>query len=447
MDVAFGTSGIRGVVNEAITAELALKIGRAIVKKKGSKILVARDTRESGVMLEKALASGVISSGGSVIRAGIMPTPTTAIATKERANNGVMITASHNPPEYNGFKFFDENGKEISSEEEKEMERKIKSEKFISSNWDEIGEIYKIKDAIERHMEIATGLVDCRPIARKKPKVIVDCGNGTASLIAPYVMRDLGCKIVGVNCEPTGIFSRSLEPNAETLSDFSSLVKAMNGDIGIAYDGDGDRAIILDENGELLGLDQQLSLMCKSILEEKRKATIVSTIEASLAVRETIEKKGGKLLITRVGSRNVAEVIKYKNAVFGGEPCGEYIFPEEVLAADGILASLKFIELFCKKGKLSRLKKEIKSYPIERAKFKCANKYESMEKIKEAIKISFKGEINEEDGIRVDFDDGWLLVRASGTEPAIRLTAEHKNRVKLKAIYDKAAKIIEECIA
>jgi phosphoglucosamine mutase len=186
--------------------------------------------------------------------------------------------------------------------------------------------------------------------------------------------------------------------------------------------------------------------MCKSILDEKRNGIIISTIEASLAVRETIENKGGKLLITKVGSRNIAEMITSTNAVFGGEPCGEYIFPQEVLCPDGILSSLKFIELFCKRGKLSKLKREIKSYPIERAKFKCDNKYKSMEKVREEIKSSFKGKVNEEDGIRIDFDDGWILVRASGTEPAIRLTAEHKNKVKLKAIYAKAAKIIKEGI-
>jgi len=243
-----------------------------------------------------------------------------------------------------------------------------------------------------------------------------------------------------VNSEPSGIFSRSLEPNSENLQDACSVVRSTGADIGVGYDGDGDRVLVIDERGEVLGLDEQLAMLSGYIAKDG--GTVVSTFEASLAVREAVEKKGGKLLITEVGSRNVADLIRANGAVFGGEPCGEYIFPEEVMSPDGMLASLKFVEFMCSEGRLSKLRKNVRKYPMKRMKFSCSDRKGSMERIKERIEKEFRGEVSERDGVRVDFSGGWVLVRASGTEPVVRLTCEHRNAGELEKVFRRAENIV-----
>lgn len=441
MEVHFGTSGIRGVVNESITSELGLALGKAVARKKGMKIVVGRDTRASGPVLEEALIAGINSAGGCALKLGVVSTPTVAIATRERAEKGVMITASHNPPQYNGFKLYNRFGEEVGREEEKAVERALAASK-LTAEAGETCESYEVRDAVERHMEIALSLTDVKAIEKRKPTVVVDCGNGAACTIAPFLLKEAGCRVISVNSEPSGVFSRILEPNSESLEDACSVVRSIGADMGVGYDGDGDRAVIIDESGEVLGLDEQLSLLSSHIVKEG--ATIVSTVEASLALTEAVEKNGGKLIITEVGSRNVAEVMRANSAVFGGEPCGEYIFPEEVMSPDGMLATLKFVELLCAKGKLGKLRKNVKKYPIKRAKIGCNDKRAAMDRIKGMVTREFRGDVNEGDGVRVDFSGGWLLVRASGTEPIIRITCEHKSKNELEKIFGRAERIVKE---
>ncbi|MCX6775859.1 MAG: phosphoglucosamine mutase [Candidatus Micrarchaeota archaeon] len=443
MDVSFGTSGIRGVVGENITPELALALGQVITKKRGSKVVIGRDTRPSGAVMESALIAGINFLGGSALRLGVVPTPTTAIATRARANSGIMITASHNPPQYNGFKFYNRLGEEISREEEREIENLLRAKKFASPELDGFGDSFSVADAVDKHIELAFSLTDRALIEKKKPKIVVDCGNGAACSIAPFMLREVGCRVVGFNAEPSGTFSRNLEPNSESLEDACAVVRSSGADMGIGYDADGDRVVVMDERGEVLGLDEQLSLISGYLLGEKG-GSVVSTVEASLAVKEAVEKNGGNFIITEVGSRNVAERMRGSGAIFGGEPCGEYIFPEEVLSPDGMLATLKFVELMCREGKLGKLRKEIKKYPMRRAKFNCSNRSASMERIKGRITGEFKGDVNEKDGVRIDLRDGWLLVRASGTESAIRVTCEHKSERELEKIFRRAEGIVKE---
>jgi phosphoglucosamine mutase len=441
--VKFGTSGIRGRFGTEITASLAIQLGACLAEK--GRIVVGRDTRTSGELLENALVSGITAASGDVVRIGIAPTPTLALAAKKFSATGVMITASHNPPDYNGFKLFNSSGEEIGSEEERKIEEKLAKGVKIEVKWDAVGREIRDKSAIYEHIGLALSLVDVAAIRKKAPKVVVDCGNGAASVIMPYALRQAGCKVVAVNAEPSGFFARGLEPNEENLRQTSEMVKAVGADLGIAHDGDADRAIIIDENGKLLGLDAQLAMMCGEILHAK-KGVVVSTIEASLCVKEAVEKAGGKLAITKVGSLWCAREMKKQKAVFAGEPCGEYIFSGGVPVPDGILSGLKFVELFCKKGKLGSLREKIKAYPMRRAKYAAREKDAAMKRIAPELKKAFKGKVSDEDGIRADFEGGWLLVRASGTEPVIRITAEAKSEEKLKEIFGKAEGIVRRLI-
>jgi len=441
----FGTSGIRGVVGKDVDAELAFDLGANLVKKKGCRVVIGRDTRNTGPMLEQALAAGVANAGGISVSIGIAPTPTTALATKKYGDIGVMITASHNPPEYNGFKLFNSEGEEIGKAEEKAIEEKLNSGEAPQASWDKMGSTAYNSNALYDHLDEIMKEVDVELIKKKNPKVVVDPGNGAASVIMPYALRLAGCQVVAVNTEPTGFFARNLEPNAENLKETREIVKAIGAELGIAHDGDSDRAIVIDENGELVGLDAQLALMCEEVLEEK-KGKIVSTIEASLCVKEAVEKAGGELEITRVGSLFVARKMAEANAVFGGEPCGEYIFPDAVPLPDGILTGLKFVEYYCRHGSLAKAKEKISSYPMKRAKYECEDREKAMAAIAPKIKEEFKGSFFEEDGVRVDFDGGWLLVRASGTEPIIRITTENKTQEGLGKVFSKAEEIVKSAV-
>ncbi|MCX6778415.1 MAG: phosphoglucosamine mutase [Candidatus Micrarchaeota archaeon] len=442
----FGTSGIRGKFGEFVTPELALKVGKAIVERQGEKVFVGRDTRLSGPVIEAALVAGVVSAGGEAVRLGVAPTPTVALAGRD--SKAVMITASHNPPDYNGMKIFGKGG-EVQREFERRVEFKV--EKGIgAARWDELGSESFDDGAVRRHMDAALAHADVGLIRKKAPKVLIDCGNGAGCSITPYVLREAGCRVVGVNADKSGIFARGLEPNAENLSETCRLVKACGADIGIAHDGDADRAVAIDENGEMVGLDAQLALMCGYLLGKGGKGTgkgkdVASTVEASLAVRESVEKAGGRLHITRVGSLDVANAIREKGCFFGGEPCGEYIFPEEVMVPDGVLCALKLVEMTCALGKLSALRKKVKIYPMRRSKYECRDKEKAMRAIREKMK-AFEGRMHTIDGIRVDFENGWVMVRPSGTEPAIRITCEHRNAKGLEKVFKQAEGIVKSSL-
>lgn len=439
----FGTSGIRGVVGKDITPELAFRVG-ASVSSPGGKVLIARDARRTGVLLSSALSSGIMFMGADAVDMGIAPTPTLALATKKNRCSGIVVTASHNPPEYNGFKFFHD-GMELLEKREGQLAALIKEGKFKHAEWHSVGRYRKMDDGIREHINLVLPLVDTKTIKKKRPKVVVDCGNGAASVIMPYLLRDAGCHVVGVNCEPSGVFNRPLEPNEENLRDTCALVKSIGADMGIAHDGDGDRAIVIDEKGEMLGLDRQLALAVEK-MTGKGKGNIVTTVEASLCVREIAKRKKRKIIITPVGSKYVAYEVKRRKAAFGGEPCGEYVFPKGVLTPDGLLSGLLFVELFCREGSLNRLKKRIKTYPLKREKFRCRNKERAMKKIKKELPAGIKGKVSCADGLRIDWDGGWVLVRPSGTEPVIRLTSENKREREGERIFRIAERIIKKSI-
>ncbi len=425
----FGTSGIRGLYGSFVTEELALRIGNLFASKS---VIIARDTRTTGESLAKSVISGVLSRGKDAIYLGIVPTPTLALATKKFKCNGIMLTASHNPPEYQGLKLF-ESGKEISRKEEKEIEEKFERNKLTLAEWNKLGLLKQYTNALEDHKLLIKKLIDISTIKKSKPNIVVD-PNGAGAVITAQLLKELGCEVISINDSLEG-FSRNSEPNNENLSQLAQKVKETHSDLGIGHDGDADRAVVVDETGEVLSLDVQLAMMIEYELENSKKkgAKIISTVEASLMIREIVEQFGAELLITPVGSLYVSELIEKEKAIFGGEPCGEYVFSKGLNVPDGILTAAKFVELFCKKGKLSELKKKYKTYFMSREKFKCDNskKYELVNKIKSQIKST--GIIRDDDGIRVDEEDGWFLIRASGTEPYIRLTMEYKTKERLES--------------
>lgn len=426
----FGSSGIRGMANTEITPELALDIGFAVGTIHGS-VVIGRDPRTSGEMIEHALVSGLLSTGCDVTLVGMVPTPTLAFAARNY-DCGLMVTASHNPPEYAGIKFWNSDGKAFGTHQQDELESIITNKSWKKASWDEIGKLSTSTVAIDEHSASILGNV-----GRASIKVVVDCGCGAASVITPYVLREMGCEVIELNSQSDGHFpGRNPEPVEENLSLLKNTVKSAGADLGIAHDGDADRMMAVDNKGNFVSGDKLLAFFA---LREAKKAIVVP-VDTSRAIDDIL--KGVKIVRTKVGDVYVAEELNKIKGDFGGETSGTWIFPEISLCPDGILAAARLVEIIGKEGDFNKLLASIPFYPIKRGAFACHDKEKSMAKISDGLRKL--GEINTIDGVRVDLPDGWILVRPSGTEPKIRITVESKDRCD--ELYEKASGIVRDAV-
>jgi len=442
----FGTSGIREVVNKKLTPDLALKVGRALgTYLSEGKVVVGMDTRTSGEMLKNALISGLLSTGVGVIDIGLSPTPLTGFAIKlYEADAGVTITASHNPPEYNGIKVWQPNGMAYTSEMENELERILEEGKFQQASWNNIGKLTRA-DPKKEYIKKALEMIELS----KGYKVVVDCGNGAGSILSPYLQRELGNKVISLNSHPSGFFVRELEPNAKSLSSLSKAVRSLEADVGIAHDGDADRIGVVDDQGNFVEYEVMLSLISAYMLRKFGKGKIITTVDAGVALDNYVKPLGGEVVRVKVGDVAVAEGIIRKNAVFGGEPSGTWIIPQWNLTPDGIFAGALVLEMIDKLGPLSELAKEVPRYVTLRAKIPCPNekKGKAMEFIKREVLENFEYKrIIDIDGIRIENDEWWILFRPSGTEPIMRITLEAHTKEKAEELMEKAEELVKNAI-
>ncbi|MGB8216446.1 MAG: phosphoglucosamine mutase [Candidatus Methanoperedens sp.] len=427
----FGSSGIRGLANREITPELALKVGLALGSMHDSAV-IGRDPRTSGEMIEYAVISGLLSAGCNVTRVGMVSTPTLAYAARNH-DCGVMVTASHNPPEYGGIKLWNRDGMAFDSKQQDEIESVIQNKTWKMAEWNSIGRVNEA-NVIEEHAELILGKV-----GRSSLKVVVDCGCGAASTITPYVLRRMGCHVITLNSQPDGFFpARNPEPVEKNLEMLKKATVAFGADLGIAHDGDADRMMAVDGLGRFVEGDKLLAFFG---LRETKKSIVVP-VDTSIMVDDVM--KGRKVYRTRVGDVYVAEELKKRNADFGGEPSGSWIFPGISLCPDGIYAAARLVEIVENEGRLDSLVDELPAYPMVRGTIACSNekKVAAMGKIGNRLKEM--GEVSSIDGIRVDTKDGWILVRPSGTEPKIRITAEARNNVE--KLFARAENIVKEVL-
>jgi len=446
----FGSSGIRGLANTEITPELALELGLAVGTIYDS-VVIGRDPRTSGEMLEHALVSGLLSAGADVTLIGMVPTPTLAFAARNY-DCGLMVTASHNPPEYGGIKFWNRDGKAFSTLQQDELGSIITNRSWKKAAWNRIGKLSTSSGAIEEHSASILGNV-----GKASLKVVVDCGNGAASVITPYVLREMGCKVITLNSQPDGHFpGRNPEPVEENLSLLKSTVTSSGADLGIAHDGDADRMMAVDNRGNFVTGDKLLAFFAlreakKAISAGSSEPVIVVPVDTSRVIDDILE--GVNIVRTKVGDVYVAGELNRIKGDFGGETSGTWIFPEVSLCPDGILAAAKLVEIIGKEGELNKLLDAIPVYPLKRGGFACQDKVEAMFQIAEKLKEL--GKINTIDGVRVDLEDGWILVRPSGTEPKIRVTVESRqlplessllSKNKCDELYEKASGIVRDAV-
>lgn len=445
----FGTNGVRGVVNEDMNLELASNLGMAIgTYLNGGRVAIGTDTRTSNEMLKSACVSGLLATGSDIVDLGVVPTPALQFYVKHsETQHGVVITASHNPPKFNGIKCVDNDGTELSRQKEIELEDIYFNKTFKKVSWDMIKSVKRYMKANEDYLIGVMNHIDDKVVRKAKLKVVLDCGNGAGSLVSPYLLKRLGCKVVTLNAHPDGTSpGRDSEPTPENLKELMKATINFGADVGIAHDGDADRTIFIDEMGNYIHGDGILALVTKEMLTENKKGLIVTTVASSLALRDVVKEGNGRIIYTKVGSPIVARKMMESQAVFGGEENGGLIFPAHQYCRDGGMAAAKVVEIIAKHKKtLSELIEILPKYHLHKTKVQCP--HENMEATLKEFKRKIKGrEIDDTDGIKILMEDAWVLVRPSGTEPIYRIYAESREPEEAKKLAEEYRNIIQDIV-
>jgi phosphoglucosamine mutase len=411
----FGTSGIRRIADRNLL-EIALKVGLALGRSHGP-VVVARDTRTSGEALKYAVIAGLMSAGSKCYDAGMVPTPTLAFSARE-FEAGVMITASHNPPEYNGIKIFNPDGSSYVATQQDELERWLEGP-LPTTSWQKMqGSCLSYAEAVSKH---TTHIMRNLTVSRKT-RIVLDCTCGAASVITPFLLRQMGCDVVGLNTHPSGFFPHDAEPIEENVGDLRRICGEL-GSVGIVHDGDADRMMAIDEKGRFIPGDKLLVLLAKHIAARD----VVTTVDASMIV----EEQGLHTVRTKVGDTYVSEQLQSRGD-FGGEPSGAWVFPRNSLCPDGIYAAALLASI-ASENTLSSLVDAIPQYPIIRGSIPNT---EGTPDIEAVGRIEKPIRIESIDGSKLIFDDGWVLIRPSGTEPKVRITAEARTEARARQLYE-----------
>ena len=449
----FGTDGVRGVANiEPVTVETALKLGRAAAhvfqqmsvaagRSNGrATIVIGKDTRISGYMLENALAAGVMSLGADVLMIGPLPSPGVAYITRSlRADAGIVLSASHNSYEDNGIKFFRHDGYKLDDKIEKEIEDLVFSGAIenIRPTAGRIGRATRIDDALGRYVEFAKASFP-RGLTLENLRIALDVGNGASYKSSPYILRELGADLVVVNNTPNG---RNINKDCGSTypEEIQRVTRETKAQIGIAHDGDADRTILCDENGDIVDGDEIMAIAALDFLHRGKLAqnTLVATVMSNYGLNETLENAGGKVLRTNVGDRYVIEAMMKDDLNVGGEQSGHMIFRDFNTTGDGIVSALQILRVMMETGKpLSELKKCLAKYPQAQRNLKVREK-KPLEKLPGVLKLVEETEQSLNGAGRV-------LLRYSGTEPKIRLLIEGRDGTAINAQADRIAGMIQE---
>jgi len=446
----FGTDGVRGVANiEPVTAETALKLGRAAAHVFGQsraasrsgrlKIVIGKDTRLSGYMLENAMVAGLTSLGADALIIGPLPTPGVAYITRSlRADAGIVLSASHNPYEDNGIKFFRHDGYKLDDDIEARIEDLVFSGEIenIRPTATKIGKAFRIDDALGRYVEFAKQSFP-RGLTLESLRIALDCGNGAAYKSSPCILRELGADLVVINNHPSGT---NINANCGSThpEQIQKLVRECKAQIGITHDGDADRVLLCDENGDLVDGDEIMAIAAIDHLERGclEGNTLVATIMSNFGLDETLESRGGKVLRTKVGDRYVIEAMLRDGHNVGGEQSGHMIFRDHASTGDGIVSALQILRVMIESGKpLSELRKVLKKYPQAQRNLRVKDKppldtLPAIQKLLAAAESDLQGK-------------GRVLLRYSGTEPKIRLLIEGRDQSAIDLHADRIAEALQ----
>ncbi len=445
-----GVSGVRGIVGEALTAEVAKKFGMVFgaMLRPEQTIALGRDTRPSGTMLRKALVSGLTAAGVNVIDLGIVSTPGVAVMVKHlRADGGIVITASHNPAPYNGIKFMTSAGLNLPAEQAERLKKIWQNGEICICTVN--GRRRSSKQTHQVHVGAVCGVVDVEAIAGRKFKVVLDSINGAGCKGTALLLKILGCELVHINGEPTGQFAHEPEPVAANLAGLCEAVRQHRADIGFAQDPDADRLVIVDENGAFIGEEYTLALTSAFVLR-RNKGNLATNLSTSRMMDDVAASAGVKLYRTPVGEANVVARMVQEKCIFGGEGGGGVIDPRVVLVRDSFVGIALMLNYLADTGKkVGELVAELPRYHMLKDKFPCPQAAAAagiLSAVREAFASRPSAKVNDEDGLRVDLPEGWVHVRASNTEPIMRIIAEAGSAEDAGKIAEEVRKIAEAAL-
>jgi phosphomannomutase len=438
-----GVSGIRGVVGEFLTPALACAFGQAFATYVGpGLVMVGRDTRATGEMLQHAVQCGLLAAGCEVVDLGVLPTPTIQMYTgATRARGGIALTASHNPPEYNALKLFNAGGLFFNHYERSELIDLYHQSQFHEAKNDEIGSVRQdFESPVRLHLKRVLQHVDADRIRRRRFRVALDAVNGAGSVMTPKFLEEtLGCDLVSIYTDPTKPFPREAEPKPESLGEASKLVLDNNCDIGFAQDPDGDRLAVIDEYGTVLDNDDVLALAVEAALE-RLPGDVVVNLTTSMVIDDIAGAHDRKVYKTPVGEANVVEMIQAVNAAIGGEgTSGGIIFPAVHLCRDSYSGMAMFLDRMAQTGQtISQLAGRLNRY--NRKIGKVAYQHGQLGSVMQELESRFPdARTDRTDGLKLIWPDRWIHVRASNTEPILRFSAEARSKEQMDAMYDEVA--------
>jgi phosphomannomutase/phosphoglucomutase len=432
----FGTNGVRGIAGKDLTPELVFSIGIALGQMRKGRIAVGRDTRTSGETLAKALKAGLLATGCDVYNCGILPTPALQYLVRDGYDGGAMITASHNPPEYNGVKIIEPDGTEMGDEETIQLEGLIFGPAPPIASWEKVGQEMQVPHHLGRYIE---GILKYFPGSPGKGMtVVVDPGSGPACITTPKILEGLGCRVLTVNGVMDGTFPGRLpEPSVEGLKNLADLVVSSGASFGVAHDGDADRAVFVDEKGQFIEENAEFAIVVQNICRQK-KGIIVTPVSSGQVVEEAARREGSTIRYTPVGSIYVARTMRSlieegEPVIFGGEGNGGLIFPDHQFCRDGgMTAAMMVFLLYNSKKKLSELARQLPERHIIKDKIAAKNSAEVLASLPEKFPDC---RIDRTDGVKIFTKDAWALVRASGTEPIIRIIIDAANPSEADALF------------
>ena len=412
------------------------------------KVVIGRDARISGEMLEKLCIGTLISLGIDVVNLGLSTTPTVEIAVpKENAQGGIILTASHNPKQWNALKLLNDKGEFISENDGEELLDLIKNQDFSFSEVDNLGITIEKDNYLDDHIQDIINLdtVDLEAIEKAKINIVVDAVNSSGGIAVPKLLKALKCNnVTNIYCEPNGDFPHNPEPLPENISELSKTVISEKAHIGIVVDPDVDRLAFVCENGEVFGEEYTLVAVADHILKQK-KGNTVSNLSSTRALRDITEKNGGNYFASAVGEVNVVTKMKEKNAVIGGEGNGGVIYPDLHYGRDALVGIALFLTHFAKMNlSMSELKKSYPNYTISKNKIELTPTTNIDELLKKIAKKYSDTEQNSIDGLKLDFENEWVHLRKSNTEPIIRIYAESENKDKAHALGERFIKELSE---
>lgn len=433
-------SGVRGIVGDSLTPQLAARFAAAFGTWAGiGKVLVGRDTRPSGEMLENAVVAGLVATGCQPVEIGLCPIPSALLLTKDlKAQGAVVVTASHNPTEWNGLKFLSARGLYLNAAEVEEFLDIYHQGEFSFVRAEKHKAVVEEPDPAAPHLAKLLKCIDADKIRSRKFKVVADCSNGAGAVMMPKFLGELGCDVVLLNVKTDGTFARQSEPVAENLGDLCREVRRAEADVGFAQDADADRLAVINERGLALGEDMTLALAAKRVLEVTPGPVVVN-LSTSQAIDDMAEKAGVPVYRTKIGETNVVEEVLARRAAIGGEGNGGVIWPKVHPCRDSFAAAGLILELMAASGKkISRLAREIPFYALEKDKLPGTPE-DALRILAMLRKKHAADEISTLDGLKIRFKEkgggaASIHVRPSNTEPVIRLQAEARNEARARAL-------------